>query len=109
MIRLAISNIILNGFKYSANRPVAVALAFPGKEIQITITDEGIGIPAKDLPHVFDPFFRASNTSNFKGHGIGLPLTATILRQHNGSIVVHSTEDVGTQVHITLPIAKTLS
>lgn len=104
MLLQALSNIVMNGCKYSGNQPVAVYLTFPPQAVQVVVIDKGIGIPAKDLPHIFSPFFRASNTANYKGHGIGLPLTATILRQHNADIDVQSTEGNGTQVKIRFPV-----
>ena len=106
MVLQALSNIVMNGCKYSGNQPVQVHLSFPPGAIQITVVDKGIGIPAKDLPHIFSPFFRASNTGSYKGHGIGLPLTATILRQHNATIDVQSAEGQGTQVSVTFPVAN---
>ncbi len=106
MLLQALSNIVMNGCKYSGNQPVEVWLSFPPDAIQLVVVDKGIGIPAKDLPHIFSPFFRASNTANYKGHGIGLPLTATILRQHKATIEVQSIEEQGTQVSIVFPVAQ---
>lgn len=106
LLMLAISNIIRNGCKYSGNQPVVIQLLFQHKKIEVAFTDKGIGIPEKELPQIFDPFFRASNTGNFKGHGIGLPLAATILRQHHATIQVQSAEGAGTKVTISLPVAE---
>lgn len=105
LLMLAISNIVRNGCKYSGNQPVVIHLLFPHKKIEVVFTDTGIGIPEKELPQIFDPFFRASNTGKFKGHGIGLPLTATILRQHHATIQVQSAEGAGTRVSISLSVA----
>lgn len=104
LLELAFSNIILNGCKYSNFKPVKVALASTVEYTVIVIEDMGIGIPADEVKYIFDPFFRASNTYSFKGFGIGLPLTRNILRLHDGSIQVDSTETKGTVVTIKLPI-----
>lgn len=106
LIKLAITNIILNACKYSNNKDVDVRLTCPAALAQILIVDRGIGIPPPDMKHVFVPFFRASNTSSFKGYGVGLPLALNIIRQHGGNITVQSTEGIGTQVTVSLPILK---
>jgi len=106
LLKLAISNIILNACKYSNNQEVTVKLTCPGKEALISITDIGIGIPHDDIQHVFVPFFRASNTGSFKGYGVGLPLSMNIIRQHNGNIKVDSEEGKGTVVTVWLPLGE---
>jgi signal transduction histidine kinase len=63
----------------------------------VSVKDEGIGIPEKDLQHIFEPFFRASNTGKFDGHGVGLPLALNIIRLHKGSIAILSKENEGTE------------
>jgi signal transduction histidine kinase len=106
LLQLAISNIVLNACKYSSNRPVNVQVtAHDGRVIIIKVTDKGIGIPEQEQQHIFEPFFRASNTSDFQGHGIGLPLTLNIIRLHKGSIGIRSEEQVGTEIQILLPVA----
>lgn len=104
LLKLAISNIILNACKYSNNQEVSVRLQVLSNEANISIRDIGIGIPSTDLQHVFVPFFRASNTSSFKGYGVGLPLSMNIIRQHNGNIRVVSEEGHGTTVTVNLPL-----
>jgi signal transduction histidine kinase len=105
LLLLAISNIVMNGCKYSKNQPVQVKATTENKSIVIVVTDQGIGIPEKDQQHIFEPFFRASNTSEFEGFGIGLPLTLNIIRLHKGSIGIRSQEDQGTEIQIFLPIS----
>jgi signal transduction histidine kinase len=106
LLKLAISNIILNACKYSNNQEVTVKLTCPGSQALISITDIGIGIPHDDIQHVFVPFFRASNTGSFKGYGVGLPLSMNIIRQHNGNIKVDSEEGKGTVVRVWLPLSR---
>jgi signal transduction histidine kinase len=105
LLQLAVSNIVLNACKYSNNRPVKVKITSAEGNIAITVTDRGIGIPQQDQQHIFEPFFRASNTGQYKGHGVGLPLTLNIIRLHKGTIDIHSQEDIGTEITISLPVA----
>jgi signal transduction histidine kinase len=106
LLQLAVSNIVLNACKYSDNRPVKILLSADNGRIIIKVTDTGIGIPEEEQPHIFEPFFRASNTSKFQGHGIGLPLTLNIIRLHKGTIGIRSEEQVGTEIQVLLPVAK---
>lgn len=104
LLMLAFSNIISNAGKYSNYNPVIVSLGATEKHALIIIKDSGIGIPKEELRFIYDPFFRASNTGNFEGYGIGLPLAQTILRMHQGEIHVSSIEHIGTTVELRIPI-----
>lgn len=103
LLELAISNVVLNACKYSNHKVVTVALAVSAFNVVIIVKDNGIGIPQKDLSHIYDPFFRASNTSGIYGYGIGLPLAKNIVTLHKGSIEISSKENEGTEVVIKLP------
>lgn len=106
LLMLAITNIMTNACKYSSNKPVIVSLASTNNEIVIIIKDQGIGIPESELPFIFDPFFRASNTAAYDGYGIGLPLTQNIIKIHKGELSINSVLHNGVTVQIKLPIAK---
>ncbi|MCD0488801.1 HAMP domain-containing histidine kinase [Pedobacter sp. MC2016-14] len=106
LLQLAISNIVLNACKYSNNSPVVIRVSSAGNRITIAVSDQGIGIPEEDQSHIFEPFFRASNTTDFQGYGIGLPLTLNIIRLHKGTIGIRSEEQVGTEIQILLPIQQ---
>jgi signal transduction histidine kinase len=105
LLMLAITNIMTNACKYSSNKPVTVSLASTNNEIVLIIKDQGIGIPEPELPFIFDPFFRASNTAAYDGYGIGLPLTQNIIKIHKGELSVKSVLTKGVIVQIKLPIA----
>ncbi|MGC4103808.1 sensor histidine kinase [Ferruginibacter sp.] len=105
-LKIAVTNIVLNACKYSNNQQVDLQLSFNKKYVIITVMDKGIGIPADDLKHIYDPFFRASNTGKYDGYGIGMPLSFNIIRLHKGKIEVVSTEGKGTVVEIMLPLGK---
>lgn len=100
LIELALSNIISNGVKYSNNEPVFVTLGANHKYLTVTITDIGIGIPAEDIPHLYEPFFRGKEASRYNGYGLGLPLAMKIIRMHNGELKIQSQPDEGTIVTI---------
>jgi signal transduction histidine kinase len=102
LLKLALTNIVMNACKYSNDRLVQLSLKVEKEKIRIGIIDEGIGIPATELKYVFEPFFRASNTDRFEGHGVGLPLARNIIRLHNGELVIRSEEGKGTAVEILL-------
>jgi two-component system NtrC family sensor kinase len=71
--------------------------------VEITVTDDGCGIPAHVLPHVFDPFFTTKPRG--KGTGLGLSVSLGIVRQHGGDIRVDSAPGKGTTVTVLLPAA----
>ena len=104
LLHLAITNIINNGCKYSNYKPVDVSIGASDHHVFVVVKDHGIGIPADELQYIYDPFFRASNTRNYEGYGIGLPLARNIIRMHNGDIIFRSKVCEGTVVQINLPI-----
>lgn len=104
LLELALVNIVINGCKYSKNKPVQVSIAATDTKAVITIEDQGIGIPKDEIAYIYEPFFRASNTGSFNGYGIGLPLSRNIIRLHNGELEVRSEENKGTFIKIRLPL-----
>jgi len=106
LLHLAISNILLNACKYNLRNDVTIALAVSNKNVIISVKDQGIGIPESEIPYIYDPFFRASNTREYEGYGIGLPLARNVVYQHNGFLEINSEENIGTTVEIKLPTRK---
>ncbi len=104
LLKLAFSNVIINAFKYSNNNFVKVYIQPKKKSILVKVEDSGIGIPSTEIGHIYEPFFRASNSMRYEGYGVGLPLTKAIITLHKGEIHVTSEENIGTIVHITLPL-----
>jgi signal transduction histidine kinase len=102
LLKLALTNIVMNACKYSNDRPVQLSLQVEKEKIRIGIVDEGIGIPSTELKYVFEPFYRASNTDRFQGHGVGLPLARNIIRLHDGELQISSEVGKGTSVEIIL-------
>lgn len=104
LLHLAMANIINNGCKYSNFRQVRVSLGATDEHVYVIIKDSGIGIPDSEMAKIYDPFFRASNTKNYEGYGIGLPLARNIIRMHSGELIVNSKINVGTTVQIKFPV-----
>lgn len=102
-MELALVNIIQNSIKYSDNKEVLVTLSVSEKDFFIEISDQGIGIPKEDMQYIFEPFFRGRNTTPYKGHGIGLPLAARIVKLHGGDINIFSKTNAGTKVTLRFP------
>jgi signal transduction histidine kinase len=103
LLRVALSNIVMNACKYSDNNQVRIKVTADTKRIYVQVSDKGIGIPEHELPQVFVPFFRASNTHKYNGHGVGLPLANNIIRMHKGHVNVKSKEGEGTTVIVYFP------
>lgn len=100
LLELAIGNIISNGVKYSDNDEVFVALTADKQAVKLVITDIGMGIPAEDIPYLYEPFFRGKEASRYTGYGLGLPLANKIIRIHDGELQIQSEPGRGTVVTI---------
>lgn len=109
LLQHILPNLLSNALKYSPNnQPVEFTIA-PSPEqsdhLTFTIRDHGIGIPAKDLKHIFDSFHRAKNVGEIPGTGLGMAITHRSIQLHQGTIAIESQENQGTTVIVTLPIA----
>ena len=97
-------NLIGNAVKYSPQgTPIDVAVQTQAQQVLITVRDQGVGIPAEELPRIFTRFFRASTSRGVKGTGIGLAGSKAIIEQHHGQIMVQSAVGQGTTVTVCLP------
>lgn len=104
-IKRVVENLVSNALKYSPEgRGVLVKTDVTESKAVLVVRDEGFGIPAYDLPQLFDPFFRADNTKDkAEGTGLGLSVTKEIVNQHGGHIEVESHEGKGSVFTVTLP------
>jgi len=98
--------ILDNAVKYS-NRHTTIKITTENTNqlVSIHITDQGIGISTRDLPHIFERFYRADKSrSQAEGFGLGLSIAKNIIEEHNGTITVASKVNKGTTFSITLPL-----
>lgn len=106
LLSLAVDNVLANAAKYSTQGPIEVRLREQDGWAVIDVADAGRGIPAGDLPTVFDELARAQNARDVTGSGIGLTLVATVIRHHGGDVSVRSVEGAGTVLTLRLPIRR---
>lgn len=100
LLRVALQNIIDNARKYSQEQ-VDVNIRTLEGHIVVEVKDSGIGIPEDEIQHIFHSFYRASNTREFAGQGIGLSLSMKILAVYGGKIAIESQVQNYTRVTIT--------
>lgn len=101
-----IANLLFNAVKYTPeNKTVRLEAKGYDEHVRIDIIDTGIGIPADEVAHVFDEFFRATNAQNTEkdGTGLGLSIVKQIVKQHSGEISVESREGQGSTFTVILP------
>jgi two-component system CheB/CheR fusion protein len=99
-------NYLSNAVKYSPrNKKVLVNVECSKEHVQVDVSDHGIGIPMELQGRIFERFFRVNTASHqFQGLGIGLYISAEIIRRHNGKVWVESQEGEGSTFHFRLPV-----
>lgn len=102
-----LENLVENAVKYSPDGGEVTVALRAGDQIELSVTDRGIGIPEADLPHLFARFHRGANVDDrrFPGMGLGLYICRGIAVEHGGDIAVSSAIDQGTTFRVTLPRA----
>jgi PAS domain S-box-containing protein len=96
-------NLLGNALKYSPpDSAVTCTAAVEGERLLLSVTDRGIGIPAADLPRLFESFHRGTNVGNIQGTGIGLHIVKECVELHRGTIDVESTAGAGATFHVRL-------
>ena len=105
-MKRVINNIISNSVKYLDKKKgiINIRIKDVGDFIQVEIEDNGKGIAAKDLPNIFDRFYRTDSSRNSSqgGSGIGLSIVRKIIEDHGGRIWATSKEGIGTEIHFVL-------
>lgn len=99
-------NLLQNAIRYSsAGTTIRVRVEADASTVRLTVSDQGIGMPADALPHIFNLLYRAPNVQerSVKGMGVGLYVTQQIVQLHQGTIAVESEEGKGSEFHVTLP------
>lgn len=104
LLKNCIINLIANAIKYSGeNTFIEFNTEITANSCIVTIKDNGIGIPDIDHKHLFEPFFRANNTGNIPGTGLGLNIVNRYASLMNGTVAFESTINQGTKFTITFP------
>jgi signal transduction histidine kinase len=100
----AIQNVIVNGVQASFEKKGTVSVTCERKDfyVDVRVQDTGSGITAAQIPKIFEPYF--TTKQNKSGTGLGLYITKKVVEDHNGSIKVDSTPDVGTTFTVRLPL-----
>jgi signal transduction histidine kinase/HAMP domain-containing protein len=105
LLRQILGNLLSNALKYSPNGGrVDFIVRENDGEASFVVADQGIGIPADELPHLFESFHRAHNVGNIPGTGLGLAIVKKSVEMHGGSIAVDSATGQGTRFTVIIPI-----
>ena len=105
-IHQVITNLLTNALKFTPpGGRVTIDTRQAGPDAILEVTDTGTGIPAGELPHIFDRFWRGQHAAQTSGSGIGLTIAAELARAHGGHLAASSQPGQGTQMTLTLPRA----
>ncbi len=105
MMQKVLNNLLSNALKYTPEEgAVHVYLTREENRIKVAVSDTGRGIPAADLPDIFDRFYRSGNAGTTSGTGIGLSLVKQYVEMHGGTVAVESREGEGSVFSFTLPL-----
>ncbi len=106
-LELVLANLIDNAVKFSPpEAPVVITCSYVGDIVEWTVTDEGIGIPEEERARLTERFFRASNSGNTVGMGVGLHMVEVAVRAHDGEVQFHRREDRGSMVVVRIRAAE---
>ncbi len=100
-----ITNLVANAINYTSAGTIKVSTGYTRDQIWLEVEDTGMGISSRDMPHLFDRFYRSNRVSqsNIRGTGLGLAIVSEIVNKHRGSIEVESQVDLGSTFRVRLP------
>jgi signal transduction histidine kinase len=88
--------LVENAQKYSpTNSKIIITLKVSENNFEVSVQDFGIGIPENEQHKIFSEFFRASNSGNISGYGLGLYIVSSLTKLHNAQLLLKSTENIG--------------
>ena len=104
----AVGNLLDNALRFTPeNGSIQITLCQREADFEVAISDNGCGIAAQHLPHVFDRFYRAESSRGSDGAGLGLALVKSIVDLHGGSAIIESNPGRGTKVKLVFPLSRT--
>ncbi|MEM6281062.1 MAG: PAS domain-containing sensor histidine kinase [Chloroflexota bacterium] len=103
LVEEALHSLLDNATRYSKPGTTVTVTVSYGKNLQIAVTDEGMGIDRQDLENIFQPFFRSHAAETIAGTGIGLGIVKQTVEAHGGTINVQSTPGAGTTIWLNFP------
>jgi two-component system phosphate regulon sensor histidine kinase PhoR len=107
MIGRVLGNLIHNAIKFTPDRGrISIAAVSSGDQIKVSVADTGAGIPAEDLPRIFERFYKVDRARGKSGTGLGLAIARHVVEAHGGRIWAESVEGRGATFYFTLPAAK---
>jgi PAS domain S-box-containing protein len=101
-----ILNLLSNALKYTLAGSITVSLRQRGTQVECAVQDTGVGIPAEELPHLFERFYRVKGVEGrtYEGTGIGLSLVQELVKLHDGSVRVQSAPGIGSTFTVSIPL-----
>lgn len=108
LLHRAFDNVVRNALRHAAVPGVVAIdarLAADRRSLAIVVSDNGTGVPANELPSLFEPFFRGTNATGSSGHGLGLALARSVVAAHRGTIAAANRPEGGLSIEIALPLA----
>jgi PAS domain S-box-containing protein len=103
-VEQVLSNLVSNALKYAPKGEIRITGSVHPEQVVVCVSDEGPGIEAKDLPHIFDRFYRSSKAvKQTKGAGLGLYLARAIVEAHSGRMWADPKPDAGARICFSLP------
>ncbi len=106
-VQQVVTNLVHNAIKFTPQGgEVVVAARLVGDEVVISVRDTGIGIPAQDLPRIFERFYKADRARSGGGTGLGLAIAKHVVQAHGGRIWAESVEGQGSTFYFSLPVGS---
>ncbi|MBW1744014.1 MAG: HAMP domain-containing histidine kinase [Deltaproteobacteria bacterium] len=103
-LRRVFANLLDNALKFSQDKgTVTIAIQERENDITVKVTDQGVGIDAKDVQYIFEPFSRGQDRGEKEGFGLGLAIVKTIVKGHGGNVFVESEPGKGSVFSVVLP------
>jgi len=107
LLHRAVENIVRNAIRHTpddGNVTVAIRKDKEGRNMKLSVLDQGPGVPEKELGLIFNPFFRGDGIKSLDGHGLGLAIALHVVEAHGGTICASNRESGGLCVEIILPL-----